>query len=120
WWSATFVATVSPEVDVKKRCSFKYNHEEEKVEEGEARHDKPSKNKWASEEEERIGDEEDIVPPSKKKTAAEFRKHLDEEMCWRRKLDQIQRNLQELRNEVHSLKNENAHLKDIIINRKYS
>lgn len=32
----------------------------------------------------------------------------------------MQINLQELRNEVHSLKNENARLKDIIINRKYS
>ncbi|XP_034143439.1 cancer-related regulator of actin dynamics homolog isoform X3 [Esox lucius] len=106
-------------VDNKKRCPSKYNHEEEEEkeeEEDEARHDRPSKNKRASEEEERIGDEEDIVPPSKKKTAAEFRKHLDEQMWERRKLDQMQRNLQELRNEVHSLKNENARLKDIIIN----
>ncbi|XP_034152089.1 myosin heavy chain, clone 203-like isoform X1 [Esox lucius] len=104
-------------VDNKKRSPSKYNHEEEEEEEeDEARHDRPSKNKRASEEEERIGDEEDIVPPSKKKTAAEFRKHLDEQMWERRKLDQMQRNLQELRNEVHSLKNENARLKDIIIN----
>lgn len=31
----------------------------------------------------------------------------------------MQRNLQELRNEVLSLKNENIRLKDIIINHKY-
>lgn len=100
-------------VGVKKRCSSKYNHEEAAAAEEE---DDEATNKRASEEEERIGDEEDIVPPSKKKTAAEFRKHLDEQMWERRKLDQMQRNLQELRNEVHSLKNENARLKDIIIN----
>ncbi|XP_060741802.1 cilia- and flagella-associated protein 251-like [Tachysurus vachellii] len=113
-------------IDVKKRWSSKYNHEEEEEkaeeeaeeeeEDDEARHDRPSKNKRASEEEECIGDKEDIVPPSKKKTAAEFRKHLDEQMWERRKLNQMQINLQELRNEVHSLKNENARLKDIIIN----
>ncbi|XP_073710271.1 uncharacterized protein [Misgurnus anguillicaudatus] len=115
-------------IDVKKRWSSKYNHEEEEEEEeekeeeeeededDEARHDRPSKNKRASEEEEHIGDEEDIVPHSKKKTAAEFRKHLDEQMWERRKLNQMQINLQELRNEVQSLKNENARLKDIIIN----
>ncbi|KAJ7990366.1 hypothetical protein DPEC_G00299550 [Dallia pectoralis] len=100
-------------VDNKKGGASKNKHQEgEKQEEG---HGRPSKNKWASEEEERIGDEEDIVQPSKKKTAAEFRKNLDEEMWERRKLDQMQRNLQELRNEVNSLKNENARLKDIII-----
>lgn len=37
-------------------------------------------------------------------------------MWERRKLNQMQINLQELRNEVQSLKNENARLKDIIIN----
>lgn len=41
-------------------------------------------------------------------------------MWERKKIEQMQRNLQELRNEVQSLKSENAHLKDIIINRKYS
>ncbi|KAK2861022.1 hypothetical protein Q7C36_005188 [Tachysurus vachellii] len=104
-------------IDVKKRWSSKYNHEEEEEkaeeeeeeEDDEARHDRPSKNKRASEEEECIGDKEDI-------TAAEFRKHLDEQMWERRKLNQMQINLQEMRNEVHSLKNENARLKDIIIN----
>ncbi|XP_072562970.1 uncharacterized protein [Paramormyrops kingsleyae] len=101
-------------VGVKKKCSSKYNHEEEAVEEEEEEDE--ATNKRAREEEERIGDEEDIVPPSKKKTAAEFRKHLDEQMWERRKLDQMQRNLQELRNEVLSLKNENTRLKDIIIN----
>ncbi|XP_072562870.1 uncharacterized protein [Paramormyrops kingsleyae] len=101
-------------VGVKKKCSSKYNHEEEEVEEEEEEDE--ATNKRAREEEERIGDEEDIVPPSKKKTAAEFRKHLDEQMWERRKLDQMQRNLQELRNEVLSLKNENTRLKDIIIN----
>ncbi|KAM9454170.1 B-cell receptor CD22-like [Clarias gariepinus] len=102
-------------VGVKKKCSSKYNHEEEAAE-AEEEEDEAT-NKQSREEEERIGDEEDIVPPSKKKTAAEFRKHLDEQMWKRRKLDQMQRNLQELRNEVLSLKNENTCLKDIIINR---
>ncbi|XP_035985355.1 neurofilament medium polypeptide-like isoform X2 [Fundulus heteroclitus] len=85
-------------------------------EEEEALHYRSSKNKRASEEEECIGDEEDIIPPSKKKTAAEVRKHLDEQMWEKRKLDQMQRNSQELRNELQTLKNENERLKDIIIN----
>ncbi len=45
---------------------------------------------------------------------------IESEAPVRRKLDQMQINLQELRNEDHSLKNENTRLKDIIINRKYS
>ncbi|KAJ7985751.1 hypothetical protein DPEC_G00343710 [Dallia pectoralis] len=53
-------------VDNKKGGASKNKHQEgEKQEEG---HGRPSKNKWASEEEDRIGDEEDIVQPSKKKT----------------------------------------------------
>lgn len=35
-------------------------------------------------------------------------------MWERKKIEQMQRNLQELRNEVQSLKSENAHLKDVL------
>nr|XP_040041224.1 cilia- and flagella-associated protein 251-like isoform X1 [Gasterosteus aculeatus aculeatus]XP_040041226.1 cilia- and flagella-associated protein 251-like isoform X1 [Gasterosteus aculeatus aculeatus] len=99
-------------VAVKKKNLSKYEEEEEEEVDDEARHD--TKNKRAREEEEHIGDEDDKVPASKKKSAAEFRKQLDEQMWERKKIEQMQRNLQELRNEVQSLKSENAHLKDVL------
>ncbi|XP_038123104.1 uncharacterized protein LOC119771308 [Cyprinodon tularosa] len=102
-----------------KKKQEKVAEEEEGVEEEEEEDTldySSSKNKRASEEKECIWDEEDIIPPSKKKTAAEVRKHLDEQMWEKRKFDQMQRNLQELRNELQTLKKENERLKDIIIN----
>ncbi|XP_038125742.1 uncharacterized protein LOC119773028 isoform X2 [Cyprinodon tularosa] len=105
--------------DILSKNKEKVAEEEEEEEEGveeEPLDYSSSKNKRASEEKECIWDEEDIIPPSKKKTAAEVRKHLDEQMWEKRKFDQMQRNLQELRNELQTLKKENERLKDIIIN----